>query len=212
MIKEKQCSGSDLAFGFLGCGKMIKVENRKFGLCKECLKLWLTTTEKGSDYMNRAMRITKKYHEKENAIIKPFDKKQHKKDKEALKTLSDYEKDAKVVFQKWIRFRDAGKNCISCNKPVKDPAGGHFYSAGTYSGLMFNPDNCHLQCNTHCNKFLSGNLLEYRKGLINRYGIEFVDNLDNISIQLRNYKYTKLELQEIKQKYALKIKNNDFKN
>lgn len=212
MIKEKQCIGLDIAFGFPGCSKIIKVEHRKFGLCKECLKKWITTTESGQSYMNRAMRITKKDHEKENPIIKPFDKKQHKKDKEALKTLSDYEKEAKVIFQKWVRLRDAGQNCISCDKPVKDPAGGHFYGAGTYSGLMFNPDNCHLQCNAHCNKFLSGNLLEYRKGLINRYGIEFVENLDNLSIQLRNYKYTKIELQEIKQKYVLKIKNNDFKN
>ena len=59
---------------------------------------------------------------------------------------------------------------------------------------------------------MSGNLLQYRKGLINRYGIDFVENLDKLSNELRNYKYTKQELIDIKKKYDNKIKNNDFNN
>jgi len=127
--------------------------------------------------------------------------------KEKLKTLGQYEAEAKTSFQKWIRMRDASLPCISCgNSNTKDWAGGHFYSAGMYSGLMFDERNVHKQCNTHCNKYLAGNLLEYRKGLIKRYGNAFVDELDSISDSKRNYKYTKAELIAKKLKYDILIK------
>jgi len=127
--------------------------------------------------------------------------------KDKIKTLSEYEKDAKKSFQHWIRLRDKNLPCISCgNSNTTDWAGGHFYSAGMYSGFMFDERNVHKQCNTHCNKHLSGNLLEYRKGLIKRYGNAFVDELDSISDSKRNYKYTKAELIAKKLKYDIKIK------
>lgn len=127
--------------------------------------------------------------------------------KDNIKTLSQYEADAKKVFQKYVRMRDKDKPCISCNNiNATDWAGGHFYSAGMYSGLMFDERNCHKQCNSHCNKFLSGNLLEYRKGLIKRYGKEFVTELDEISNEKKNYKYTKQELIAKKLQYEIKIK------
>jgi hypothetical protein len=127
--------------------------------------------------------------------------------KDKLKTLSQYEADAKKSFQKWVRMRDKDLPCISCgNLNTTDWAGGHFYSAGMYSGLMFDERNCHKQCNSHCNKFLSGNLLEYRKGLINRYGNEFVQKLDLISDEKRNYKYSKDELIAKKLKFDILIK------
>jgi len=124
-----------------------------------------------------------------------------------LKTLSQYEADAKKSFQHWVRLRDEELPCISCgNHNPSDWSGGHYFSAGMYSGLMFDPDNCHKQCNTHCNMYLSGNLLEYRKGLINRFGIDFVDRLEEKSNRLRDYKYTKQELIAKKLQYDIKIK------
>jgi hypothetical protein len=127
--------------------------------------------------------------------------------KNNIKTLSQYEADAKKSFQKWVRMRDADLPCISCgNTNATDWAGGHYYSAGKYSGFMFDERNCHKQCNSHCNKFLSGNLLEYRKGLIKRYGIEFVEQLESESDSIRDYKFTKEELIAKKLKYDILIK------
>lgn len=127
--------------------------------------------------------------------------------KDKLKTLSEYEAEAKKSFQHWIRLRDQNLPCISCNNSnTNDWAGGHYYSAGMYSGFMFDERNCHKQCNTHCNKHLSGNLLEYRKGLIKRYGIEFVDQLESESDSKRNYKFGKTELIAKKMQYDIKIK------
>ncbi|MFA9202356.1 MAG: recombination protein NinG, partial [Candidatus Nanopelagicaceae bacterium] len=72
--------------------------------------------------------------------------------KEKLKTLSDLEAEAKKSFQRYVRLRDKDLPCISCNNlNTNDWAGGHYFSAGIYSGLMFDERNCHKQCNTHCN-------------------------------------------------------------
>lgn len=183
--------------------------------CKICKAKFepirLSTEPTCQSFECRLAFATQHLEKKREAARKEQKIKNKKEYNDKFKKLSEYEAEAKKSFQKWIRLRDYGKPCISCGKIPKDPAGGHFYNAGIYSGMIFNEDNCHLQCNAHCNKFLSGNLLEYRKGLINRYGEDFVKNLDELSNQKRNYKYTKQELIDKKQEYDLKIKQY-FKN
>lgn len=128
--------------------------------------------------------------------------------KENLKTLSDYEKLARIVFQKWIRQRDKDLPCISCNNiAAVQYHAGHYLKAELFTGLIFDPDNCHKQC-SRCNDLYSGNELEYRDGLIHRYGIEFVERLESKKDAARVYKFTKDELIQIANKYKLKIKNN----
>jgi hypothetical protein len=127
--------------------------------------------------------------------------------REGLMTLSEYEKEAKKVFQRFIRLRDSHLPCISCgNTKTNDWAGGHYFPAGIYSGFIFDERNCHKQCNTHCNKHLSGNLIEYRKGLIKRFDLAFVEQLESESNEKRNYKYSKNELIAKKLQYEIKIK------
>lgn len=126
--------------------------------------------------------------------------------KEKLKTLGQYETEARKVFQKWIRQRDKDQPCISCGV-YKSPQfdAGHYFSANQFSGLMFNEDNVHKQC-SRCNDYYSGNPLEYRHGLINRYGLEFVERLERLKDNGRNYKFSKAELIEIKIKYQKLLK------
>lgn len=125
---------------------------------------------------------------------------------EKLKTLSQYEADAKKSFQKWIRLRDANENCISCGGNDKDLwDGGHFKKAEIYSGVIFNPANCHKQCRK-CNRFLGGNELMYRQGLIQRYGLEYTESIENLANETRQYKFTKQELIAKKLQYDLLIK------
>lgn len=126
--------------------------------------------------------------------------------RENLKTLSDYEAEAKNVFQKWVRLRDKDLPCISCGNPnAADWCGSHYFPAGMYSGMIFDERNVNKSCNTFCNLMNSGNLIGYRIGLINRFGEEFVKKLESDANERRNYKYTKAELIEIKQKYLKKI-------
>lgn len=118
--------------------------------------------------------------------------------KNDLKTTSDWMKEAQKVFNKYIRERDKGLNCISCNKPPLKKNCGHYYSQGGHSNVRFDEDNCHLQCE-HCNTYLSGNLLNYQIGIEKRIGAEKL-----IELQGRAHlekKWSVDELKELIKKY-----------
>jgi len=194
--KPKPCNGTNKAKGFKGCGKQSL--KRTNGLCDSCLYDFYTTDERGKIiFAKRKIQVVSK---REKAFKSDL--------RQKLKTLSDYEAEAKKSFQKWVRLRDNGLPCISCDNPnPKDWAGGHYFKAEVYSGLIFDERNCHAQCNSYCNMYRGGAQAEYRIGLVNRYGKDFVEGLENDSIKLRNYKYTKDELIQIKKKYDDKIKS-----
>ncbi len=103
---------------------------------------------------------------------------------------------ANKKFRDMVRKRDQGKPCISCGSWNASDAG-HYYSAGHYPELEMHPDNCHLQCRK-CNTHLHGNLIEYRKGLIQRIGNTRVEELDRIVAQFKKtgYKHDRLNLIE----------------
>lgn len=133
-------------------------------------------------------------------------RKEKKEKRQKLKSIGKLKLDAREPFQKWIRLRDADQNCISCDTPVSDIwDGGHFYKAELYSGLIFHEWNCHKQCRK-CNKYLNGNENNYRLGLIKRYGMQFVLELDAIADQNRQRKYSRLELEAIKEMYLKKCR------
>jgi hypothetical protein len=122
---------------------------------------------------------------------------------EDLKTTSDYLKIAQQVFNKYIRKRDNGLNCISCDKPCKKENAGHYYSQGGHSNVRFNEDNVHLQCE-HCNTYLSGNLLNYQLKIKERIGSQKLMELQAIAHETK--KWTKDELKEIIATYKQKLK------
>lgn len=125
--------------------------------------------------------------------------------KEKLKSKSEHLNELQKVFNKYIRLRDADKPCISCGTtaPVKYDAG-HFFSVGAYPNLRFNEDNVHKQCSNYCNKNMHGNYHAYRFWLIERIGLERLDELDRLkNIPL---KLSIEETKELKQKYSQLIK------
>lgn len=131
-------------------------------------------------------------------------KKTKKEKKEELMTVQDYVKIAQQVFNKYIRLRDKDKGCISCGKPLdKKYDCGHYFNANNHWAVRFHPDNCHGQC-VECNQWKHGNLIEYRKGLINRIGYDGLAWLESFATETR--KYTIEELKEIIATYKQKIK------
>jgi hypothetical protein len=109
-----------------------------------------------------------------------------------------------MTFNKWIRHRDKGLNCISCDKPPKKANAGHYFSQGGHSNVRFNEDNVHLQCE-HCNSYLSGNLLNYRIGIEKRIGTARLIVLEVIANETK--KWTIQELNEIIETYKKKLKD-----
>ena len=138
----------------------------------------------------------------ESQKLKEWNKKK-KRMIEDLKTTSDYLKIAQQVFNKYIRKRDNGLNCISCDKPCKKENAGHYYSQGGHSNVRFSEENCHLQCE-HCNTYLSGNLLNYQVAIKERIGSQKLMELQAIAHEVK--KWTKDELKEIIATYKQKLK------
>lgn len=106
--------------------------------------------------------------------------KQRKAEQERI---PDLIKKADKAFSDWVRARDrlAGHPCISSGKPL-DWSGnktdaGHFRSRGAASHLRYHPDNCHAQAKRE-NRFLAGNAVDYRIGLIARIGLARVEALE----------------------------------
>ena len=126
--------------------------------------------------------------------------------KTALKTLSDLEAEAKKSFQKYIRLRDKYLPCVSCGVNETELwDGGHYKKAEIYSGVIFNEMNCHKQCRK-CNRFLGGNELNYRTGLIQRYGEKLVNEIEQLANDTRQFKFTREQLIAKKLQYDIKIK------
>jgi len=120
-------------------------------------------------------------------------------------TLSQLKEKATTKFNQFIRERDYGNCCISCGQPTELQAG-HFYSGGNYPALKFFETNVHGQC-MKCNYYLSGNLLEYRKNLANKIGVDALNALDEVAAQCKrvSFKWDRFRLIEIIEKY-LKLK------
>ncbi len=136
-------------------------------------------------------------------------KKTKQKAKLDLMTLSDYLKLAQQVFNKFIRLRDKGNVCISCQKkPLKENAG-HFFNANNHYNIRFDERNVNLQCE-HCNTYLSGNLIEYQRNLIHKNEIESYHELEADARKTR--KFTKDELKEIITEYKQKVKQLENDN
>lgn len=106
-------------------------------------------------------------------------------------------KKCQVVFNKFIRERDSELPCISCGTGRVAQAG-HFLSQGHHSSLRFNEFNTNGQC-VRCNHFLSGNLINYRKGLVKKIGEDKVVELE--CVRKKAHKWDRLELILMIEKY-----------
>lgn len=110
-----------------------------------------------------------------------------KKRREKLKGISEWQKEAQAAFNRYIRMRDLNKVCVSCGGELVGSSNyltgsavdaSHYRSRGAAAHLKFNVFNCHSAC-TRCNRQLSGNAVEYRIRLIERIGLERVENLES---------------------------------
>lgn len=147
-----------------------------------------------------AVSFGKSKVKKQNAKLWAVEKKQRK---ESLKTHKDWLNDLQKVFNAFIRERDKGQPCISCGTTAKVQIdAGHYRAVGSHPELRFEEKNTNSQCRK-CNGYWGGNLIEYRKGLIKKYGLEVVEWLEG------PHESKKLSIPEIKEKityYKKKIK------
>lgn len=142
------------------------------------------------------------------------DKKAKAKKTEARVAIREFKKNDKPVLlqlaqklvNQFIRMRDKGKPCISCGHDFtkgRQEHCGHYIARSKSSLLRFNERNLNTQCNI-CNDHLSGNIGEYRLGLIQKVGLDEVEFLEANKTALKTW--TVEELQEVIATYRAKIK------
>jgi len=131
-------------------------------------------------------------------------KKETKAKKKKDETIQPLMKSTQIVFNCWIRKRDYGQPCISCQNPnPKKVNAGHYIPRNKSKFLTFNEDNLHLQCES-CNNHMHGNIIEYRINLIKKIGIERVEYLEENRHITK--KYLRSELLAIAEKYKKLLK------
>lgn len=164
------------------------------GLCKVCDRAFLRfrTMQKvcGPTCARKSVKADKKAEAEQTRARRV-----------ALKSRRDWMDDAQKAVNAFVRARDRGQPCISCNAPWTDTAqAGHFLSRGARPELRFHLLNLASQC-VRCNMHLSGNLLNYRIGLISRIGLAAVEALEGPH---PTAKWTVDDLKAIKETYRAK--------
>lgn len=143
-----------------------------------------------------------------NKLKSKKERKEYREAKEKIKSRSDWMREAQIAFNSYIRARDKDLPCISSGVMQATWDAGHYRSVGSSPALRFNELNVHKQ-SVHDNQHLHGNLIEYRKRLIERIGIDKVEWLEGPH---EPKKYTIQDLKEIKSLYKQKLKGLINKN
>lgn len=186
-----------------------KLKPKKCKVCGEDFTPYRSTQKVCSPAhaIEYGIRQTAKREQKKVKEYKKELRAEKREAKEKLKTYSQRVNEVKVIFQRYIRIRDAKLPCISCGAVTSSVwDAGHYKKAELYSGVIFNELNTNKQCGK-CNRYLGGNELNYRVGLINKIGIERVLELEKLAESTRVKKYSDLELLEIRTRFAHKIKS-----
>ena len=187
----------------------MKVMNKpKRKKCKQCEKLFQPLRQMQPCCSPECAVKYVKDKDNRKKVVEKAQKDDRKETKAKLRQLgrSDRSKAlraAQKAFNNFIRARDEGLACVSCGRSSGCKVNaGHYLSTKAHPELRFDEKNVHLQCE-HCNCHLSGNQVNYRKGLIERFGVEVVDYLEGPH-ELK--KYTVDELWDIEKQYKQKLK------
>lgn len=120
------------------------------------------------------------------------------------------------VFSTYIKLRDTNSEgngiCISCPRPIHYPNSdgsvhaSHLYPRSTtYNSLWFHEMNVHASC-SHCNSWLDGNIMMYRKRLLAKYGQGVLDELERVHALGQGRKWPDFEYKEMTKHYRKLVK------
>ena len=116
----------------------------------------------------------------------------------SLRPLRDFIADTQEACNRYVRLRDAGLPCIACQRPIVGAThASHYRSTAAAPELRFDLGNLHAGC-AQCNTHLSGNLINYRAGLLLRIGPERLAALEGPH---HAQKWTREELVAMRDKF-----------
>jgi len=177
--------------------------------CSECLEMFTprNSLTKVCGYRCALERVNRLNERKTTTAIKKerkAERKAHTVRKQALKSKSDWLREAQTACNAYIRERDKDLPCINCGntRDVKYAAG-HYLTRGAHPEIRFHPFNINRQCDWYCNLQNSGNISKYRPELIKKIGLSNVEWLEG-GHQAQNL--TIDDIKEIKAYYREQLK------
>lgn len=182
LTKPKRCKAP-------GCGKHFRPTMTTQKVCSVVCALAIAKDSKVQKVAAKAITLRRREEVKAR--------------RESIKRRADYVREAQVVFNQWVRLRDADLPCISCGRHHEGQYhAGHYRTVGANPELRFEPLNVHKQC-APCNNHKSGDIVNYRINLVHRVGAEAVAFLEGPHAARH---YTNEDLQALKAKYKAMIK------
>lgn len=174
-IKEKPCMGTGKAKGY-GCGH--KTKHRIYGLGKMCgcYSNWLLNSEQGKIILEKSMLVAKNKVQKENRSKSRIEKINSKI--EILSPDKYRSKHLQPIINEIARLIDYGQSCIASGNFGK-MNGGHYISVGANRTTALNLHNIHIQ-SFESNHHKSGDQINYRLGLIERYGNDYFEFIETL--------------------------------
>lgn len=170
---------------------MYNLKPKKCAVCKEAYQPHQTLQRVCSPKCGLAFAVGKR-EKKERATTREMKRVLRQTDR------AHWIKKAQTVFNAWIRERDAGLPCISCGKHHSGQYhAGHYRTVASCSALRFCEMQVWKQC-APCNLYKSGDIINYRKNLIKKIGIENVEKIENYNESKR---WSIQELKSIVDKY-----------
>lgn len=170
---------------------MYNIKPKKCVVCKESYQPHQTLQRVCSPKCGLAFAVGKR-EKKERATTREMKRVLRQTDR------AYWIKKAQTVFNAWIRERDAGLPCISCGKHHSGQYhAGHYRTVASCSALRFCEMQVWKQC-APCNLYKSGDIINYRKNLIKKIGIENVEKIENYNESKR---WSIQELKSIVDKY-----------
>lgn len=177
--------------------------------CKSCRQKFTPTRPMQSACSTScAIAIAERKRQKQAQQMAAEKRREDRQRLESMKGIPELIREADKAFCAFIRARDkaSGHTCISSGLPLdwtgNNVDAGHYRSRGAASHIRYHEDNCHAQAKRE-NRYKGGNVVEYRKRLIERIGLYRVEALENDNAP---HKWTREELIAIRQYYIAKRK------
>lgn len=157
--------------------KLPKCKNPSCG--KEFERFYTTTQSVCSIKCSKELSILKIQQKIEKQLWETNDpikiKERFDKADKAIHDKGWHEKILEAEINGICRLIDKGSNCISCT--VLATAAGHYHSVKSNGALRYNLHNLHAQEYT-CNNEKGANIIQYNKGLIERYGKKYKEYVE----------------------------------
>lgn len=100
------------------------------------------------------------------------------------------------LFSRMIDASFGFNTCIDCNKPFgKQVDAAHFHNVKGNEQLRFNLHNLH-SAKSDCNQYSSEHKVGYKQGLEQRYGIDYLNQVEALKTEIKELKLNAVEISE----------------